>query len=177
MQPDGNGGPDSWSAYLPTWPDGAALHHTRVPVVGRGHRCTLPTSQFRAGDWTGDLLQDRALHTPILLLLLGHSCLLAGHIGCSHAHLEHFTPPRWLPRTSSYNHQPLTGVTFPPRSGQRLRGVTLLRHKTSQSKAIKGYWMTVTRLYSQLFPFNSSRAPAMWLSGEEDIPVVLQQLD
>uniref|UniRef100_A0A8C2XR20 Transmembrane protein 204 n=1 Tax=Cyclopterus lumpus TaxID=8103 RepID=A0A8C2XR20_CYCLU len=71
-----------------------ALHHTGVPVVGGGHCCTLPASQFRAGDWTCDLLQDRALHTPVLLLLLRHSCLPAGHDGCGHAHLEHFTSPR-----------------------------------------------------------------------------------
>ena len=86
--------------------------------------------RFCAGDWTRDLLQDRALHTPLLLLLLGHSSMPAGHNGRSHAHLEHFTSPRWLPCTSSYNHQSLTGIAFPPASRQWLRGVTLLSHRS-----------------------------------------------
>lgn len=82
--------------------------------------------RFCAGNWTRDLLQDRALHTPVILLLLGHSSMPAGHDGRGHAHLEHFTSPRWLPYTSSYNHQPLIGIAFPPASRQWLRGVTLL---------------------------------------------------
>lgn len=93
--------------------------------------------RFCAGDWTCDLLQDRALHTPFLLLLLGNSCLPAGRNGCGHAYLEHFTPPWRLPRTSSYNHQSLTGVIFPPTPRQWLRGVTLLSHVTSQAKPIR----------------------------------------
>lgn len=83
--------------------------------------------RFCASYWTCDFLQDRALHTPVLLLLPGHSCLPAGHDGCGHAHLEHFTSPWWLPCTSSYNHQSLTGITFPPTSRQWLCGVALLR--------------------------------------------------
>lgn len=46
MQPDGNSGPDCWSADLPSRPDGASLHHARIPVVGGGHCCTLPASQW-----------------------------------------------------------------------------------------------------------------------------------
>lgn len=87
--------------------------------------------RFCAGDWICDLLQDWALHTLILLLLLGHSSLPAGHHGCGHAHLEHSTSPRWLPRTSSYNHQSLTCITFPPTSRQWLRGIALLSHGTT----------------------------------------------
>lgn len=46
MQPDGDGGPDRWSADLPAGPGGAAFHHTRLPVVGGGHRGALPASQW-----------------------------------------------------------------------------------------------------------------------------------
>lgn len=130
--------------------------------------------RLRAGDWTRDLLQDRALHTPILLLLLGHNRLPACHSGCGHAHLEHFTPPWRLPRTSSYNHQSLTGDTFPPTARQWLRGVALLRHVTSEAKPMRS-----NRLRRQ-----DTRLVCFYSSGclqshprEEDITVALQWLD
>lgn len=46
VQPDGNGGPDCWSADLPPRPDGAAFRDARLPVVGRGHRGTFPAGQW-----------------------------------------------------------------------------------------------------------------------------------
>lgn len=101
---------------------------------------SLLLCRFCACDWTCDLLQDRALHTPVLLLLLGHSCLPAGYNGCSHAHLEHFTSPRWLPCAPGYNHQSLTGITFPPTPRQWLCGVAMLN--------CVGMKTTLTRLCS-----------------------------
>lgn len=83
--------------------------------------------RFCAGNWTRDLLPDRALHTPVLLLLCGHSGLPSGHTGRSHANLEHSTPAWWLPGSSSYNHQSLARVTFSPTPQQRLRGVSMLK--------------------------------------------------
>lgn len=116
--------------------------------------------RFCAGDWTCDLLQDRALHTPVLLLLLGYSCLPAGHDSCGHAYLEHFTPPWWLPCTSSYHHQSLSGVTFPPTSRQWLRGVALLSHVTSQAMSIGSnrlHGQDCTLNYSCFSPAGASR--------------------
>lgn len=52
MQPDGDGGPHCRSADLPSRPDGAALHHTGISVVGGSHCCTLP-----AGQWVPVFLQ------------------------------------------------------------------------------------------------------------------------
>ncbi len=134
--------------------------------------------RFCAGDWTCDLLQDRALHTPVLLLLLGHSCLPAGHDGCGHAHLEHFTSPWWLPRTSSYNHQSLTGIAFPPTSRQRLCGVALLSYLTSQAKSIgsnKLHWQDCALNYPCVILAKSLRCDER--ETEDDVPAALQQLD
>lgn len=85
--------------------------------------------RFCPGYRAGDLLQDRTLHTPVLLLLRGHCGLPAGHDGRGDAHLEHSTPSRWLSRTTGYNHQPLLGVTLPPAPWQWLRGVALLSRR------------------------------------------------
>lgn len=91
-------------------------------------------SRFCTGDWTGDLLQNWTLYTTVLFLLPGYSCLPTGHIGCRHAHLEHFTSPWWLPCTSGYNHQSF--ITLPSASRQRLCGVAVLRPcKFSQREA------------------------------------------
>lgn len=92
-------------------------------------KCLLsPLSPYRfcTGDRTGDLLQNWTLHTTVLFLLPGHSSLPDGHNGCSHANLEHFTSPWWLPCTSSYNHQSFIGISLPSTSRQRLCGVAML---------------------------------------------------
>lgn len=94
---------------------------------------SLHPCRFRAGDRPGDLLQDRALHAPVLLLLPGHSGVPAGHHGRRHAHLEHPAPAGRLPRAARHHHQPLAGRSFPPPAGQRLRGVALLSlHRTGR---------------------------------------------
>lgn len=94
--------------------------------------------RFRAGDWTRYFLQDRALHTPVLLLLREHCSLPAGHHGGSHAHLEHPTPAGRLPRSTGYNLQSLAGFTFSSASRQRLRRVAVLRpHKRSQDRGLR----------------------------------------
>lgn len=92
--------------------------------------------RFCIGDRTSDLLQNWTLYTTVIFLLPGHSSMPAGHNGCSHAHLEHFTSPWWLPCTSSYSHQPFIGISLPSTSRQRLCGVAMLRpRKPNQREA------------------------------------------
>lgn len=95
------------------------------------------TYRFCAGDWTCHILQDRTLHTLVLLLLLGYSGLPAGHNGCSDAHLEHSTSPWRLSNTPCHNHQSLTGITLPSTPRQWLRGVALLRLQWSVRKPMR----------------------------------------
>lgn len=110
--------------------------------------------RFCAGYWTCDLLQDWALHTPVILLLFGHSCLLAGHFGCCHAHLEHFTSPWWRTSTSSYIYK-----TISPTFRQWLCGVALLSYVTSQAQSLR----KKLEEDCQLYMFWSSKEPASYL--------------
>lgn len=102
--------------------------------------------RFGACDRTSHILQNRPIHAPVLLLLLGHSCVSAGHIGCRNAHMEHFTSARRLPRTSSHNHQPLTGISFPSTSGQWLCGVAVLTPNETMLHSAAASQKTLTHL-------------------------------
>lgn len=69
------------------------LNRTNDLTTGKTLLSPLFPYRFCTGDRTGDLLQNWTLYTTVLFLLPGYSRLPAGHNGCSHAHLEHFTSP------------------------------------------------------------------------------------
>lgn len=87
---------------------------------------TLSLPRFCAGDRLGDVLPDRPVHAPVLLVLRGHRRLPIGHSGRRHAHLEHPASPRRLPHAPCHCYQPLAGIELPPTPRQRLCGVALL---------------------------------------------------
>lgn len=74
--------------------------------------------RFCPGHRTGDILQNRPIYQPVLVLLSKHWRLPPGHPGSSHAHLEHSSQERGLHGTPSDSHQPLPDCTVSSWAGQ-----------------------------------------------------------
>ncbi|KAM4819873.1 transmembrane protein 204 isoform 1-T1 [Thomomys bottae] len=127
MQHGGYGRPRRGSARLCPGADRPTPGVTRVPVLGRSDGRCVPAGKLCVSHWIGDLLQNRPLHQPILVLLPEHWCLSAGHPGSCHAHLEHSAPQGGLHGTPGNCHQPLADSAVPPGTGQRLCRVPVLR--------------------------------------------------
>lgn len=75
---------------------------------------TVFTHRLCPSHRVGDLLQNRALHQSVLVLLPEHWGLPACHPRSGHAHLEHSTSKGGLHGSPCDCHQPLTDCTLPP---------------------------------------------------------------
>ena len=109
-----------------------------MPLIWRRTPFLLRCCRFRAGHRAGDVLPDRPVHAPVLLVLPEHRRLLAGDAGGRRAHLEHSAAARGLPRAPHRLHQPVARVSLGPAPRQRLRGVALLNPSPSAQRPPAG---------------------------------------
>ncbi|KAM9208446.1 transmembrane protein 204 isoform 1-T1 [Dugong dugon] len=127
LQPGGHRGARGGPAHVRAGPGRPAAAVTRVPVLGGGHGRRVSAGELCPGHRAGDLLQDRLLYQPVLVLLPEHWRLPPGHPGSRCPHLEHSAPQGGLHGTPRHRHPPLPHSPLPPRDGQRLCGVPLLK--------------------------------------------------
>lgn len=112
----------NWALVQPGERRGSGQQHSCLeqgvpqasPGWGRLSQHLSFTHRFYPGHWARDLLQNRPVHQPVLVLLPEHWRLPPGHPGSRHAHLEHSSQERGLHGAPSDCHQPLLDGSVSP---------------------------------------------------------------